>query len=147
MKADLLFCPIRKQWVAALPEEQVRQRLLHHLIHDLGFPAGGVAVEMPLMHIPHLQTKNVVIPDRRADIICFSKENETLRPLLMVECKAIPLTQKVIQQVAGYNHYVQATYIAIANKDELRMGWYDPEKTSYQFIPYIPTYASLNART
>ena len=27
LKTDLLFCHIRKQWVAALPEEHVRQRL------------------------------------------------------------------------------------------------------------------------
>lgn len=149
LNADLLFCAIREQWVAALPEERVRQHLIQHMIKDLGFPRGGIAVEMSLAQMPHLQGKGLVIPDRRADIVCFSTENNvqgTLQPLLMVECKAVPLTPKVLQQVTGYNHYVQAAFVAIANAEELRTGWYDDAKGEYQFVPFIPTYTDLIMR-
>lgn len=146
LKADSLFCHIRKQWVAALPEEHVRQRLIQHLINDLGFPRGGIAVEMPLVQMPHLQGRGLVVPDRRADIVCFSTDNNvrgTLVPLLMVECKAVPLTSKVLQQVTGYNHFVQATFIAVANAEELRTGWVDAATGEYQFVPFIPAYTAL----
>lgn len=100
-----------------------------------------IAVEFPLDKLPHLQGKGLVIPERRADIICFTKGDEGLRPLLMVECKAVPLTEKVLQQVTGYNYYVQARHVAIVNDDELKMGW--REDGAYRFVDFIPRYEEL----
>lgn len=141
-----LLCRIRKEPVAALPEEHVRQRFLSYMIDEKGFPPALIAVEKSLRQLPHLTSddrKNV--PDRRADILCFAKDmkGHGLYPLLLVECKAVKLTSAVISQVVGYNHYVRASFLAVVNQDEMRMGWYDPNKKEYQFVNDLPPYSSI----
>jgi Type I restriction enzyme R protein N terminus (HSDR_N) len=142
-----LYCPIRKEWVAELPEEIVRQSVLQRMMHHLGFPPSLIAVEKALRHMPHIVSKDLKnVPDRRADVVCFGKGihlSFDLYPLLVVECKAIPLTPKVIHQVAGYNHFIKAYFIAIANQTEILTGWRDQRKQNYTFIHYLPTYANL----
>jgi Type I restriction enzyme R protein N terminus (HSDR_N) len=141
-----LYCQIRKELVAALPEELVRQKLVDYMIRDLAYPEGLIAVEKGLSQMPHLILKGQKIPKRRADIICYGKgihPQHNLYPLLLVECKAIKLTPKVINQVSGYNHYLQAYFICIANKAEIRTGWYDRNKKEYAFIDYLPRYEQL----
>lgn len=141
-----LTCPIRKAAVSALPEERIRVQLLCDLIDKLGFPASIIAVEKELSQIPHLRSLSKKLPQRRADILCFAKEihpTEELYPLLLIECKAVKLTSKMVNQVVGYNHYLQAPYIALVNQDEIRTGWFDYEIEAYRFVPYLPTYAQL----
>lgn len=141
-----LFCPIRKATVAALPEERIRVRLLCDMIDKLGYPAGSLAVEKELSGIPHLRSVSGKLPRRRADIICFAKgihPSEELYPLAVIECKAVKLTSKMVNQVIGYNHYLKASYIVLMNHEEIRTGWFDRATQSYRFVPYLPTYAQL----
>lgn len=141
-----LICPIRKVAVPTLPEERIRVQLLCDLIEKLGFPASGLAVEKELSQIPHLRSMENKLPQRRADIICFAKGihlSEELYPLLVIECKAVKLTPKMVNQVIGYNHYLKARYIALVNQQEIRTGWFDGESNAYRFVPYLPTYAQL----
>lgn len=144
---ETLFCPIRKTWVAALPEEHVRQRILHRMVNEQGYPSSLIAVEKAVRQLPHLVvTDRRLIPDRRADIICFAKglsASSDLYPLLTIECKAISLSPRVINQVLGYNHYIRACFIAIANQNEIRTGWYDKDKGEYVFIDYLPSFEEL----
>lgn len=144
---ESLYCQIRQARVSALPEEKVRQRLLNHMIQELGFPASLIAVEKSLRQLPHLSvTDRRLVPDRRADIICFAKgtvSGNDLYPLLLVECKAIKLSPRVINQVLGYNHFIRACFIAIANEDEIRIGWHDHLKGEYSFADYLPSYDQL----
>lgn len=146
---EQLFCAIRKTWVAALPEEIVRQRLISHMVRDLSFPLPYLAVEQGLAQLPHMALKDLkAIPNRRVDLLCYGKEihpQYPLYPLLVVECKAVPLTSKVLNQVAGYNHFLQAYFIAVANETEMRTGWYDVKKSSYQFVNGLPSYTALLA--
>lgn len=142
-----LFCPVRKEWVKPFPEEIVRQKLLQFLIHRLGFPSSSLVVEKALHQMPHLalQPRNQ-LPDRRADIVSFAKgihATHELYPLLLIECKAVPLNQQVIQQVLGYNHHLGAAFVALANAEETKCGWYDSEKREHCFVPYIPSYDQL----
>lgn len=134
-----LFCLIRHTWVAAQPEEQIRQRLLHQLIYQLGYPIGSVGVEKSLRQMPHLQASAMRYPDRRADIICFYKEH----PLLLIECKAVPLDEKVLRQVIGYNLFVKAQFIAVANQETVSFGWYDASIKDFRFISFIPPYIQV----
>lgn len=146
----MLICPIRKTAVPALPEERVRVQLLIDLVDKLGYPAGCLAVEKELSQIAHLRSLCGKLPQRRADIICFAKgihPTEELYPLLLIECKAVPLSNKMINQVAGYNHFLKAHYIALVNQHEIRTGWFDPLTQSYRFVPYLPTYAQLMRST
>lgn len=144
MGSQTLFCPIRKEWVAALPEEVVRQRLLLYMIEHKGFPLSLVSVEQPLRKLPHLSLSDSRhVPNRRADIICFAKKDAALHPLLIVECKSIKLAPAMMNQIAGYNHYVRSPFIMIANQEEVRTGWFDQAKNDYVFIDFLPTYADL----
>lgn len=140
-----LICPIRKIAVSALPEEKVRVWLLHELIYRLGYPSSSIAVEKDLSLIPHLRLRND-LPRRRADIICFAKgihPNESLYPLLLIECKAVKLTPRMVNQVIGYNYYLQAPFLALVNHEEMRMGWMESENQSYRFIPHLLPYKDL----
>lgn len=131
----MIRCLIRNESVAATPEEFVRQRVLS-LMLQLGYPKGLIAVEQSLHRLPHLQSTKV--PLRRADILCFGNNHS---PLMLVECKAAKLTEAVFRQVAGYNHYVRANFIAIANSEEIRLGWI--EGKVYRFISHLPKYEDL----
>ncbi len=146
-KLEKLYCRLRKEWVAALPEEKVRQALLTQLIDEMGYPASGIAVEKALKQMPHINSKQK-LPVRRADLISFAPGIHPLHalyPLLLIECKAVPLNQAVINQVVSYNHFVKAYYIAVANQEEIRLGWYDGQK--YRFQNGLSTYETLISNT
>ena len=138
-------CPIRQQKVVATPEEEVRQTLLSHLIENLGYPIGLISVEKEL-HSFGSQEK-MSPPKRRLDVLCYAKQNDTLTPLLLIECKAVKLTRKAINQVASYNRFVQAPFIAIANQEEVRFGWLDPESQEYKFLEGLPHFDDLSRAT
>lgn len=144
---DQVFCQIRKEWVAALPEEVVRQNLVYRMLHELGYPAAHIAVEKSLRRISSLSLPPARLPLRRADIICFGNggadPGHPFYPLLLVECKAVPLTERMVRQVTGYNLYLQAAYICIANQYEIRTGRFDPRKGGYSFISWLPSHADL----
>lgn len=143
---DQIFCPLRKAWVAALPEEMVRQQLLHNMIHQLSYPLNQFAVEKNLRHIPHLQQCAHVLPRRRADALFFAQNlhpHYPLYPLILIECKAVKLTSKAIRQLIGYNYHVQAYYILLANAEEIRLGWYEHTIQDFYFIPSLLPYTQL----
>lgn len=145
-KDALITCHLRRESLSAQPEELVRQRLLEVMLEQLGYPRGHLAVEKALKKFPHLASKGLSVPDRRVDIVCFAKginKEYDLYPLLLVECKAVKLTPKVLQQIAGYNHYVGAPFITIANGNEVHTGWHDANAGCYRFIGFLPRYQDL----
>lgn len=144
---ESLYCLIRKKWVAGTPEEQVRQRLLSEMV-AAGYPEATLAVEKDLRQMPHLAlNSHQQLPDRRADIVCFAKgihPDHSLYPLLLVECKAEKqLALPVIQQAIGYNYFVQAYYLLIANHTQTKIGFYESAKQQYAFLEGLPTFGSL----
>ncbi len=148
--SNQLFDPVRKKWVEATPEEIIRQQLIHQMVEELGYPIAFLSVEQELAGLPHLQlVERESIPKRRADIIAFGKDvhpDYPLFPLMMVECKAVPLTPKFAQQVIGYNGVVQAPYLALANGDQILSGYFDEGAGHYHFDHGLPTYQSLIER-
>lgn len=142
---ESLFCSIRQQRVASLPEEKVRQTLLQTMTEELGYPKGNLAVEKSLDQLPHLHM-HASLPKRRADVIVFGKDivaEYPLYPLLLIECKAVPLTQNVLRQVIGYNHFVGAFFIAVVNQTSTYLGCYDPSVQDYRFVPKMMHYQDL----
>lgn len=143
---EKLYCRIRKEWVTALPEEKVRQGVINQLIDHLGFPLSTIALEKKLDQMPHLPKGGGKLPSRRADIICFAPNihsEHSLYPLVLIECKAVPLTAKVVNQVVSYNHYVKAYFLAIANGEEIKFGWYDKTKEGFNFQHGLPSCSAL----
>ncbi|MFT4554516.1 MAG: hypothetical protein ACI9S8_003168 [Chlamydiales bacterium] len=141
-----VFDVIRKEWVAATPEEIIRQKLIHHMIEELGYPQHFIAVEKALRELPHLQLYGTQVPDRRVDLICFAKDitsKHPLYPLIVVECKAVNITKKVLSQVEGYNHFLKACFVAVANGEEMRTGWYDATLGKYQYVDMLPKFNDL----
>lgn len=116
------------------------------MITQLAFPKEALAVEKKLRHLPHLSpAAAAIIPDRRADLLCFAKgihPTIDLYPLLLVECKAVKINDQVLGQIIGYNHYVQACFICVINAHEVRVGWRNG-LNSYDFISYLPSYSDL----
>ncbi len=135
---DRLYDPFRRSWVVATPEEIVRQKLLNVMTEQLGFPKTLLAVEVQLSEIPHLK-KMENLPKRRADILCFAKgihEEYPLFPLLLVECKEGEVGTDAEGQVLGYNHFVQALFVAIAGQDHVAV-------IHPQSISFLPPYSQL----
>lgn len=116
------------------------------MIYSLDYPKDLVSVEVELKTLPHLQNIKMKLPKRRSDIICFGKNivpSFDLYPLLMIECKAVELSKRAIDQVQGYNHYVQAFFIAVANSKEVRTYWYNFKEKKYVSINFLPSYKQL----
>ncbi|MBB64444.1 MAG: hypothetical protein CMO81_05225 [Waddliaceae bacterium] len=123
-----LWDPVRQQWVLAEPEEWVRQRTLQFLMGQCAWPRSLIAVEKDLRSLPYLQSRSENIPQRRIDILCYKLNSSgILCPSLMIECKAIRLGKKAVEQAVGYNHYVQATYVVLVNQNEVQTAYYDPK--------------------
>jgi len=143
---NTLYDPVRKINVIAQPEEVARQKLILKMINEFGYPKSLLAIEKELCRLPHLKNTNFKPKKRRADIICFAKNihpNYLLYPLLMIECKACYLDKKTIEQVLGYNYYVKAYFVAIANENEIITFWYNVEKKKYNSVNFLPSYNQL----
>lgn len=95
----------RRKYVKLTPEEHVRQFFLSYLSNVLCYPTGLTSVE-------HLVVINRL--KQRADIVCFDK---TLRPYLIVECKAptIAITKEVFMQALRYNMQLGVRYVVVTN--------------------------------
>lgn len=136
-----LYDPFRQSWVVASPEEIVRQKLLHVMTTQLGFPRELLAVETQISEIPHLRGV-ANLPKRRADIICFAKEihpEHPLYPLLLIECKEGQAGEAAASQVMGYNHFIQAHYAAVAGENCVQLVY-------PQALPFLPPYSQLMDR-
>jgi len=141
-----LFCPYRREHLTAQPEELIRQSLLKAMTEQLGYPTGAILVEKALSQLPHLSASGRSLPGRRVDILVYTNAGlKGLVPLLLIECKAVRLKQAALQQVAGYNHYIGAPFIAVANAEQIFMGWQDLVKGASRTIDFLPSYAQLLA--
>jgi hypothetical protein len=142
-QSSKLYDSLRKKWIEATPEEKVRQKWIQIMIHELGFPSSMISLEKSLQEAS-LQGKGIAPPNRRLDLICYTKNEEgTLAPLLIVEFKATPLHSQAIEQIIRYNTYIGAKYVAVANDLAIMLGMYDPEKNEYHFTSDLPPYQEL----
>lgn len=96
---------VRARWVALTPEEWVRQHFVNMLTTQLGYSPFRIANETAIA---------VNGRRRRIDTVIFSPNS---RPLMLIEYKAphIPITQRVIDQVARYNIVCMAPWLAVSN--------------------------------
>lgn len=124
----MLWDPIRKQWVAKTPEEEVRQKLIKKMIEELGYPKGLISVEKGL-------------GGRRFDLVCYAPK--TLKPLLLVECKAGKLGHEAENQVLGYNYKIGAPFVCLVNGQEIKTVW--REKDKVMTVPFLPPFSQLVA--
>lgn len=131
-----VFDPIRNTWVAATPEEVVRQTWIQRMILELKFPKELLAVEKELKALPHL-SQEMKFPDRRIDLLVFMIKNGTFSPLLLIECKEGALKEEAFAQALSYNHYVKAPFVAVVNQHEIRLRSISGE------MRMLPSYSEL----
>lgn len=120
-----------------LPEERIRKALLAFMQEELFYPKEMISVERSLSSFPHLKGKKV--PNRRFDIAVFG--GKEISPLLIIECKAVPLNQKAFDQVIGYNHLVQAPFLALCNGEKILT--LIKEGNEYRIEKGLPKYQAL----
>jgi hypothetical protein len=131
---DQIFDTCRKKWVALTPEEWVRQHLLGYFVKELQYPVSLVATEMSI------ETHGL---KRRCDIVVF---NRKALPVLIAECKApaVPLTQKVFDQVARYNYNLKVPYLLISNGLEHYCARIDSDTNEVKLLDQFPDYSTLD---
>jgi hypothetical protein len=118
-----VYDKIRQKWVAATPEEVVRQRWTQRMVQELQFPPELLVIERELKMLPHLEQYPHPLPNRRVDVLSFGKNPRQVFPLLLIECKSEPLSQEALDQAVAYNTFVQAFYVAIVNQDQVRLRY------------------------
>ncbi len=138
-----IYDRIRKTWVAATPEERVRQLLIHKMIDELFYPEELIVVEKALSEVPSLSQHR--FPLRRLDILCFAKgapPRPSLYPLLVIECKETEKdSKKALEQVKGYNHFLRACFFAVAYPGGELFAF--PQGRGIGFLDYLPSYTKL----
>lgn len=123
---DRLYCRVRRCEVAATPEEQVRQRLIAWMV-EKGCPLTFMVVERALSSValaPHP-------PRLRIDLLIFSPLGA---PWLLVECKTAKLTHRAQLQLLSYNYWVGASWLALANSQELWV-WAPGQQVVHHQLP------------
>lgn len=130
-----VFDAIRRQWVALLPEEWVRQHFINFLVRDRGCPASLIAVERTL-------ALNGL--SKRADIVVHAADG---RPVALVECKApgVKVSQSVFEQAARYNSVFKVKWLIVSNGLQHYCCRVDHSTGSVDFVVEIPGHAALSA--
>ncbi len=125
-----IFDVIRKKFVVLLPEEWVRQHVVHYLMAEKKYPKSLINVEKQL-------TLNAT--KKRYDIVVFNSDGSIH---LLVECKApsVPIDQNVFDQIARYNMQLRATYLMVTNGLDHFYCKTDPRKEQYTFLRNIPDF-------
>ncbi len=133
-----VFDEIRGIWVAATPEEIVRQKLLQKMTKELFYPKELLSIEKSLSELCKIEA-----PLRRVDITCFAKDLQgDLYPLLVIECKEHKsYLQPAIEQILGYNHFLKAPFVAVSYPEGEQFGFKTEKGLS--FLPYLPSYPDL----
>lgn len=100
----------RRRWLVLTPEEEVRRRLVAHLMTRLSVPATHIAEEYPI----ELNGQS-----QRADVVVFDMQ---MRPWMVVECKApdVAITMEVLAQAVRYNSILRAPVVVLTNGREVR---------------------------
>ena len=135
-----IFCPFRRKYVAATPEEYVRQTFLHALVEQLGYPQSLIGVEVPIAVGAGV--------DKRCDAVVYSR---SLQPLMLIEFKApeVAITQTTLDQAAVYNTTVHAPYLILANGKQTVVARIDKQSADgeqteqIQFLNHIPSWNQL----
>ncbi len=124
-----IFDIIRKKYVILTPEEWVRQHCIHQLISH-GFPPGRMSIERTL---PRSQ--------KRYDIAYLDSYG---KPALLVECKApsVAISQKTLNQVAGYIILWDVPYILLSNG--LKHFFISRNNDSLEIVQEFPLFSNIS---
>ncbi|MFK8054667.1 MAG: type I restriction enzyme HsdR N-terminal domain-containing protein [Saprospiraceae bacterium] len=122
----LLWCAVRKTWLAAQPEEYVRQGLILFLV-ELDYPINLMQVE-----------RKVGSTNDRLDLLVLDRNHD---PFVLIEVKAPGLKlQPAVEQLARYNRHWKAPFTLAINGEEALCYAVDWEKESIHQVLEIPRF-------
>lgn len=123
-----IFDPIRSKHIKLLPEELVRQLLLHYLLEDRQFSKKLIRVEKGI---------NINGQIKRFDIVVY---DNNAKPKILIECKRPQekIDQNVFNQISTYNLALHADFMIITNGLETHCCEMDYPNNTYNFIDHIP---------
>ena len=130
---------VRKKWVQTSPEEIVRQSWVHKMHAKLGYPLSLISLEKRIHEKG--SACNVSELHRRFDLVCYSFQKDHIFPLLLMEFKADELSSGAFEQIIRYNHFIQAKFVALANKEKVITGV--KGQNGYVFMDRLPNYQEL----
>lgn len=130
---NVIWDPLRRQYVALTPEEWVRQHFVNFLIKYKQYPSTLMANEVFL---------NLNGTKKRCDTVLYKKD---LSARMIVEYKSpqVGITQKVFNQISRYNIVLKVDYLIVSNGVKHYCCKMDYVTQSYSFINDIPDYSSL----
>lgn len=124
-----LYDSIRKRWVRATPEEQVRQYTIYTLI-EKGYPRGRIGIEKKF------RRQRIAFA---VDILVYGK---TGTPHTVVECKRydVPLNSRDLLQASAYKKHLGTQCMIVSNgQQHLCYKWHEESKM-WQYHTHIPSY-------
>lgn len=128
-----IFDKIRKKFVAATPEEIVRQRFIAYLTNHKGYPEGRIGHEISL---------NLNGCRKRCDTVVYDNYGN---PCSIIEYKApdINITQEVFNQIARYNIVLRVRFLIVSNGMNHYCCSIDYDSGKCRFIDHIPEYGEM----
>ncbi|MBO7248243.1 MAG: type I restriction enzyme HsdR N-terminal domain-containing protein [Bacteroidaceae bacterium] len=128
-----IFDPIRKKWVAATPEEFVRQHFVNYLVTCKSYP---------LSHIANETAITVGNVNKRCDSVVYDKCG---KPKIILEYKApsVKIDNKVFAQISRYNISLKVDYLIVSNGMNHYCLKVDYNTGRCTFLPDIPDYNSI----
>ncbi len=129
----LILDILRRRYVALTPEEWVRQHFVHFLIQHKGYPATLMQNEIEL----RCGQKRL-----RCDTVVYDRSGAA-RAIIEYKAPAIPITQKVIEQIATYNILLHVDYLIVSNGMKHFCFSIDYERRAINPLSFIPDYAEM----
>ena len=128
-----LFDPLREKYVAATPEELVRQSFVNYLINHRGYPKNLMANEVSL---------SLNGMKRRCDTVLYDLH---VHPRMIIEYKrpTVGISQKVFDQVSRYNMVMHVDYLIVSNGISHYCCKMDYANQRYTFLKEVPSYSNL----
>jgi len=123
------------------PEENIRNALIARLCQELGFPSNILVKERAISQLPHFSHRENLPNNRRIDLIAYYWEGELLKPLVLFECKHHRPKASGFQQLMGYNHWIQAPFLAWVS--EHHEGLFQVTKQGVQSLGVLQSYEEL----
>lgn len=104
-ESNYIYDIVRRKWVRATPEEEVRQLWLHYLHTDKGYSVSKIAVEKGFYINNRLKRFDICVYDLNA------------QPYILIECKAPSqkLNTAAVEQMARYNLHLGAKLFIVTN--------------------------------
>jgi len=128
----VVFDILRKKNVVLSPEEMVRQKLIHYLIHEKQYPRSMIKVESGLKYFNQ---------PRRSDILVYDSSGKVY---LIVECKSFKesLGQQALDQVAMYNRNFKSRYIMVTNGKNSIVCQMEYDNNKFHFLRDVPNFTN-----